>query len=189
MSVAHMRRAARSFAISSKKSLCTLKKNDSRGAKSSTSSPRSTAACDVADAVGERERQLLHRRRAGLADVVAADRHRVPARRVLRAELDHVDDDAHRRLRRADPLLLRDELLQHVVLDRAAELLATGTPCSLGDREVHREQHARRAVDRHRRGDLGRAGCRRRASRMSSSVETATPSRPTSPSARGWSAS
>ena len=38
----------------------------------------------VADAVGERERELLHRRRAGFADVVAADRHRVPARRVLR---------------------------------------------------------------------------------------------------------
>jgi hypothetical protein len=38
---AHMRRAARNLAISSKKSLCTSKKNESRGAKSSTSSPRS----------------------------------------------------------------------------------------------------------------------------------------------------
>jgi hypothetical protein len=37
---AHMRRAARNLAISSKKSLWTSKKNDSRGAKSSTSSPR-----------------------------------------------------------------------------------------------------------------------------------------------------
>jgi hypothetical protein len=40
---AQMRRAARSLAISSKKSICALKKNDSRGAKSSTSRPRSTA--------------------------------------------------------------------------------------------------------------------------------------------------
>ena len=38
---AHMRRAARNLAISSKKSLCTSKKNESRGAKASTSSPRS----------------------------------------------------------------------------------------------------------------------------------------------------
>jgi hypothetical protein len=37
---AQMRRAARSFAISSKKSLWMSKKNESRGAKSSTSSPR-----------------------------------------------------------------------------------------------------------------------------------------------------
>jgi hypothetical protein len=42
-SLAQIRRAARSLAISSKKSICALKKNDSRGAKSSTSRPRSTA--------------------------------------------------------------------------------------------------------------------------------------------------
>ncbi len=40
---AQMRRAARYLAISSKKSIWALKKNDRRGAKSSTSSPRSTA--------------------------------------------------------------------------------------------------------------------------------------------------
>jgi hypothetical protein len=38
-----MRRAARYLAISSKKSIWALKKNDRRGAKSSTSSPRATA--------------------------------------------------------------------------------------------------------------------------------------------------
>ena len=67
---AQMRRAARSLAISSKKSLCELKKNESRGAKSSTFRPR-RARLDVGDAVGEREGELLHRRRARLADVVA----------------------------------------------------------------------------------------------------------------------
>jgi hypothetical protein len=36
---AHNRRAARNFAISSRKSLWALKKNDSRGAKAFTSSP------------------------------------------------------------------------------------------------------------------------------------------------------
>ena len=40
---AQIRRAARYLAISSKKSMCALKKKLSRGAKSSTSRPRSTA--------------------------------------------------------------------------------------------------------------------------------------------------
>jgi hypothetical protein len=39
---AQIRRAARYLAISSKKSMCALKKNDSRGAKSSTATPRAT---------------------------------------------------------------------------------------------------------------------------------------------------
>jgi hypothetical protein len=38
-----MRRAARYFAISSKKSLCALKKNEKRGAKSSIARPRRNA--------------------------------------------------------------------------------------------------------------------------------------------------
>jgi hypothetical protein len=45
MSSAHIRRAARNLAISSKKSLCALKKKDSLPANSSTDSPRSTALC------------------------------------------------------------------------------------------------------------------------------------------------
>ena len=48
-----MRRAARYLAISSKKSLCALKKNESRGAKSSTASPRAHAPLDVLDAVAQ----------------------------------------------------------------------------------------------------------------------------------------
>ena len=48
MIVAHMRRAARNFATSWNTLLCPLKKNASRGAKSSTGSPRSTAACTYA---------------------------------------------------------------------------------------------------------------------------------------------
>ena len=41
---AQIRRAARYFAISSKKSMCALKKKERRGAKSSTFRPRSIAA-------------------------------------------------------------------------------------------------------------------------------------------------
>ena len=45
---AHIRRAARNFATSSKRLLCALKKNDSRGANSSTSSPAAIAASTYA---------------------------------------------------------------------------------------------------------------------------------------------
>jgi hypothetical protein len=48
MIAAHMRRAARNFATSSRKVERETKKNDSRGAKRSTSSPASTAACTYA---------------------------------------------------------------------------------------------------------------------------------------------
>src|SRR5580704_887633 len=46
----HMRRSARYFAISSKKSMCVLKIQDSLGAKSSTATPRSTDAWTYAHA-------------------------------------------------------------------------------------------------------------------------------------------
>src|SRR5690606_36319165 len=82
------------------------------------------ARLDVADAVRDRERELLGGRRSGLADVIAADRDGVPPRDVLRAELDHVGHDTHRRARRDEPRVLRDELLQAVVLHGAADLVA-----------------------------------------------------------------
>ena len=80
--------------------------------------PALHALLDVADAVGERERELLGGRRARLADVVAAHRNGVPLRRFRRAEAEDVGDDPHRRPRREDVFLLRDEFLQDVVLNR-----------------------------------------------------------------------
>ena len=76
---------------------------------------------DVGEAVGERERQLLGGRRAGLADVVAGDRDRVPPRHLGGGERDRVAHQPHRRPRREHELLLRLVLLQDVVLQRAAE--------------------------------------------------------------------
>ena len=107
---------------------------------------------DVGEAVLEREGELLLGGRAGLADVVAGDRDRVPARHVLGAPLDHVGDQAHRRLDREAPLLLGDVLLEDVGLDRAAELLRRH-PLLLADEDVEGEQDRRRGVDRHRGGD------------------------------------
>ena len=72
---------------------------------------------------------------------------------MLSTELDHVRDDADRRLRRTDPLFLSDELLEHVVLDRTAEVLPLAA-LSLGDHKIHREQDRRRAIHRHRGRDL-----------------------------------
>ena len=77
----------------------------------------------------------------------------MPARHLLRAELDHVHDEPHRGLGREDPLLLRDVLLEDVRLDRPAELGARHA-LLLADADVEREQHRRRRVDRHRRRDL-----------------------------------
>ena len=121
-------RAARYLAISSKKSLCALKKNESRGAKVVDVQPGPARPFHVLDAVVERERQFLQRRRSRFANVVTADRNRVPLRHVLCAELERVDDELHRRPRRKDVGLLGDVFLEDVVLDRPAELVPRMLP-------------------------------------------------------------
>ncbi len=144
-----MRRAARYLAISSKKSMCALKKNDRRGANASTSRPSALPELDVCEAVRDRERELLRGRRARFADVVAGDRDRVPFRQLGRAERNRVAHQTHRRPGREDEFLLRLIFLQDVVLQGAAE----APPCDtigFGVRNEHRKDHRRRAVDRHR---------------------------------------
>ena len=118
---AHSRRAARNFAISSRKSLCALKKNDSRWPMASTSRPAVHGSLDVGDGVGERERDFLHRRRAGFPDVIAADRDRVPLGQLALAEREDVGDDPQRGAGWIDIRPACDVFLQDVVLDRAGE--------------------------------------------------------------------
>ncbi len=108
---------------------------------------------DVGESVRQRERELLRRRRAGFADVVAGDRDRMEERHLARAELDHVDDEPHGRLGREDPLLLRDVLLEDVRLGGAAELVSRDA-LLLADADVEREHDRRGRVDRHRGRDL-----------------------------------
>src|SRR5438552_105376 len=81
---------------------------------------RGNAPLHVLEPVDEREGELLDRRRARLADVVAGDRDRVPLRHLARPETERVDDEVHRRPLGHDPLALRDVLLEGVVLDRPA---------------------------------------------------------------------
>src|SRR5919198_967749 len=93
------------------------------------------------------------RRAALLADVVAGNRDRVPARHVLAAVLEDVGGEAHGRLRRVDVVAARDVFLQHVVLDGAAELVG-GDALLLADELVEEQQDRGRGVDRHRGRDL-----------------------------------
>jgi len=108
---------------------------------------------DVLHAVAKREGQFLDRRGAGLADVVARNRDRVPLGNVQGAELDGVADQLHGGLRGAHEGLLGDELLEHVVLDRAADLVKRNA-VDFGRRAVHGPEGRGRRVDRHGGRDL-----------------------------------
>ena len=108
---------------------------------------------DVSEPVGQGEGKLLRGGRTCLANVVAGDRDRVPARQLCRAEAHHVGDQPHRRARREDVLLLRLVLLEDVVLDGARE----GRPVDagpVGHAHVHGEHRRGRRVDRHGGGHL-----------------------------------
>src|SRR2546427_348687 len=102
----------------------------------------------VLEAVRERERQLLRRRRPRLPHVIARHRNRIEAHSLDRDEAAHVGREPERRLDRIDVRAARDELLQDVVLDRALELAARHTAL-LPHHHVHREQHGRGRVDGH----------------------------------------
>ncbi len=68
------------------------------------------------------------------------------------AVLEDVGGQPHRRHRRVDVVAARHVLLQHVVLDGAAQLLG-GDALLLADQLVEQQQDRRRRVDRHRGRD------------------------------------
>ena len=148
-----MRRAARYLAISSKKSMCALKKNERRGAKSSTASPAASAASTYAKPVADRERELLRGGRAGLADVVAGDRDGVPARHLGRAEADHVAHQAHARARAGNTNSFWAWYSFRMSFCSVPPSRARVDPDLLRGGDVHRQEHGGGRVDRHRRGD------------------------------------
>ena len=71
----------------------------------------------------------------------------------LGAVREEVGREPHRRARREDVVAARDVLLEHVVLHRAAQLLARDA-LLLGDELVEQQEERRGRVDRHRRRDL-----------------------------------
>ena len=105
----------------------------------------------------------------------------------LRAEREDVGNEPHRRPRREDVLLLRDELLEDVVLDRARERRQSAPCCSATTRYIAKIIGA---------GELividvvmSPSGMPSKSRSMSASDVTFTPHFPTSPSDSGWSGS
>ena len=184
----HSSRAARSFATSMKKFMPIAKKNESRPANASTSSPRAERVAHVLETVGERERELLHRGRARLLHVVAGDRDRVELRHVLRRVLDDVGDDPHARLGRIDVGVADHELLEDVVLDRPAELVLGDALLLRGD-DVARRAPGSTAPFIVIETVILSSGMPSKRIFMSSTESIATPALPTSPTTRGWSLS
>ena len=121
-----MRRADRNLAISSKKSLWTLKKKLRPGSEIVHRHAPLDAMPDVFEAVGEGERQLLHRVAAGFADVVSADADGVEPGHVVGGEFDGVDDQAHGWMRREDVFVLGDVLFENIVLKGSAQRRGRG---------------------------------------------------------------
>ena len=103
----------------------------------------------VGDGIGDGEGDLLRRRRAGLAHVVATDADRVECRQLGCAIGEGIGHQSHRRLRREDVGAAGDVLLEDVVLDRASEPLGVA-PLPSRDGLVQRQQDRRGGVDGHR---------------------------------------
>ena len=185
---AQSRRAARNFATSSSRLLWALKKNESWGANSSTARPAAGAARHRRSALANVKATSCDRRASRLADVIPGDRDRVPARHAVLAERERVRDEPHGGAGREDVRAPGDVLLQDVVLHGAGQA---------------RRRHARRARPPPRRGTAGSravalivievetrsSGMPSSSSPMSSRLEIATPTSPTSLRAIGVSAS
>ena len=107
----------------------------------------------VRDGVPQRERHFLHRRRAGLANVVAGNRNRVPLGQFAVAPGKNVRHNAHCRSERINVRAPRDIFLQDVVLDRAAQLPQVRALLFCHCR-IEAQQDRRRRVDGHGGGDF-----------------------------------
>src|SRR5205807_10058683 len=84
--------------------------------------PRVERRLHVGDPVRKRERNLLDRRAAFLAEVIAADRDRVPLRDTVLAIRESVGGQPDRSLGGVNKVPARDVLLENVVLRGAAQL-------------------------------------------------------------------
>jgi hypothetical protein len=105
------------------------------------------------DGVGQRESQLLHRRRTRFLQMIGADIHRVPLGNLAIGEGDDVGGELQRRLRREDISAARKIFLDDVVLRRALQRLAVDA-VAFGAGDIERQQPGCRRVDGHRRVHL-----------------------------------
>ena len=114
---------------------------------------------DVGEPVRQCEGELLGRGGSRLTDVVAGDRHGVPARQLRLAEAHDVRDQPHRGPRREDVLLLGLVLLQDVVLNGARQA-GPFDAGRVGDTHVHGQDGRGGRVDGHGRRDLAQVDAR-----------------------------
>ena len=113
----------------------------------------------ISDGVAESKRHFLHGSRARFANVISADRNRVPLGRALAAESENIGHDAQRWSQREDVSPARDVLFQNIVLNRS------GKPRNIHALffrhcEIERKQDGARGIDGHGGGDAveGNAG-------------------------------
>src|SRR5215472_2955537 len=98
--------------------------------------PSTHSPFDILESVAQGKSQLLNRRGARLADVVAADRNGVELGGVFDAEFKRVNDQPHGRLGRVDVFLLRYVLFYYVVLQPPGNTPLIRTPL-FRHRQVH----------------------------------------------------
>ena len=106
----------------------------------------------VSEPIGQSEGKFLGGRRAGLPDVVAGNRHRIPARHFGGCKADDVGDQTYRWPGRKDVLLLGLVLLEDVILEGAGKAPPLD-PSLLSDGHVHGQQDRGGPVNGHRRRD------------------------------------
>ena len=136
-----------------KKFMPIAQKNDSRGAKRSTSRPAARPGAEIFDAVGQRIGELEVLRRAGFLHVIAGDRDGIVFRHLLRGIGEDVGDDPHRGRRRIDVGVAHHELFQNVVLNGARQFLRRHA-LFLGGGDEQRQDRQHRAVHGHRHAHL-----------------------------------
>src|SRR5687767_15988483 len=79
------------------------------------------APVDVFESIAQSERQFLDSCRPRFTNVITANRDRVITGYTFGAEFESVDHQLHRRTNRVDPFLLRNVLLQNVVLQSTGD--------------------------------------------------------------------
>ena len=121
MPIAQMRRETRVSAMYST-SRPQSRKNERRGPNSIDRNAARREHFGISETVRKRVGRLLHRRRAGFADVITADRDRIPARHLARGEFHHVGEETERRFDRENGFVLRLDFLEDVGLNRAAQI-------------------------------------------------------------------
>ena len=103
----------------------------------------------ISNGIRKSERDFLDRGGARLANVIAANRDRIPVRNVARAKGKRVGNQAQRRFWRKNVCATRDVLFQNIVLNRAVDF-CEGHALLSGNRQVKAQQNRRGRVNCHR---------------------------------------